>query len=192
MDNDNSSSSNNSGQLSNNPVNQPANQTQERKTTNWRTLSVLLTVILVIILLIGIIYLRLSHPQSVTPTPPPSVSPTISPTSSPTTAKELPPLYSGVQWQSTKSGKLVFRTSQNELIELDGYRTESVLLKTYPQDFIDYYRQELTRMGWTETGVASGPNGESYWYNKNSKYIQFGISLVADTPIQYSAFVEHN
>lgn len=193
MDNDDGMSINNSGQPSNSLVNQPAREVAEKKkVTDWRSLGVFSIVVFVVILLIGIVYLRLSYPQSVTPTPPSSASPAISPTSSLTTVEEFPPLYPHVQWESTESGRLIFRTPRNELVELEGYRIESVLLKTYPQDLIDYYKQEVIRRGWTETEVASGPNGESYGYNKDSQYIRFGLSLVGGTPPQYHVFVESN
>ena len=196
MNNDNNSSSNNLDQPSTNLVNRPESPQEERKSNNWHFSAAITAIVLVALLLSVTVYLSLTPRQTtVNVGMPQSPSPTPSTISS--TAAQIPPLYPAVQWESTESGKLVFRTRQNELIELEGYRIESVLLKTYPQDFIDYYKRELNIGGWIETAMAgSGISGDFYFYEKGGRYINFGVFIARDNSGkilgEYWAFVEHD
>lgn len=183
---------------------------------NRRLPPFLIAVVLVVVLLVATgIYLSLTHrplaptiPQtaiseSVTPMPMmgrPEKQETLSfespvvsgPTASSSPVVELPELYPGVQWASTKTGSFVFKTRMGELIELDGCRIESVILKTYPDDFIAYYQRELTARGWKSTMMAgSGISGYFYGYEKDGRYITFGV-FVSRSRSEYVAFVAHN
>lgn len=188
-------SSNHLSQPSGDSVNRQKNQAKNRKVTNWRALG---AAVILIVLLIGAgVYLSLTRHQS-----PPTVTPQASiptPTSVPlpyvfsTSLIELPRLYPSIQWKATESSKIVFRTRKNELMELEGDRTESAILGTYPDDFFGYYQQELIRRGWSKTEFASGPNGEWHGYEKDKQYIRFGVRGVRGGRLdQYQAVVEYS
>jgi len=121
-----------------------------------------------------------------------SESITVSVSTSPTTAIELPKLYSGLQWSSTESGKFLFRTHANEVVERDGYIIKSVVLVSYPNNFLAYYEQLLDTQGWIQTDTADGPDGGWYGYEKNGYFISFGVRAVSREPLKYQAVVQHN
>lgn len=195
MDYKHEMSSNHLSQTSGDQVNLSENQDENGKTKKWRALD---AAIILIVLLVGVaFYLSLTRHQS-----PPTVTPQTSiptPTSVPlpsvfrTSLIELPRLYPSIQWKATESSKIVFRTRKNELMELEGDRTESTILGTYPDDFLGYYQQELIRTGWSETEFASGPNGEWHGYEKDKQYIRFGVRGVRGERLdQYQAIVENS
>lgn len=172
---------------------QPA---EDKRVTKWRTLGVLSACIAITLLLSTIVYLLLTSrqltPQIPTTAPiSPQVTTPESITSTP--AVDLPPLYPRIQWEATESGRTVFRTSSNQLIEQDSNITDSVILETYPKDFLTYYQEGLTRRDWNQNEYASGPNGEVYGYKKNNYYIRFGVRAVVGGRLnKYQAFVEYS
>jgi hypothetical protein len=119
----------------------------------------------------------------------------------------LPPLYPGIEWEATKSGKFTFNSQMTSIENADGFVNEAFGLKDFPYDLFSYYFRELAAQGWTQTMVAQGaPNGQLIEYEKNGYYINIEAQefepiptddqgMRKDTPIilrQYRARVEYN
>ncbi|MFC1790044.1 hypothetical protein ACFLZP_01015 [Patescibacteria group bacterium] len=105
---------------------------------------------------------------------------------------DLPRLYPDIEWKTTESGKIVvYRLEPYGPIELEGFTTESGSLKKYPQAFFEYYKQQLEEDGWKLTMATSGERGEFYGYEKNGRYVHFGVWGVPGDP-PFIATVQHN
>ncbi len=115
------------------------------------------------------------------------------PASCTSVVNELPPLYSGIKWEATGSGRTLT------------YLTQSLVFKNLPKDgfngFIDSYRGYLEPEGWKFTGAGQGPTGYFFEYRKNECLIIFGWRMVAvrqdadlitGAGFELRAFVEHN
>lgn len=133
-------------------------------------------------------------PAAVIPTP---VVSNLSDSASPSTTSDLPVLYSGLQWETTQKKLLTF-TSGKRRIEQEGLYFESALVNQFPQDFINYYLQELKTRGFKETLNAINPDGITVTYAKGDLFLTFGIknkySGSGDKKqiAGYTAFIEHN
>lgn len=130
---------------------------------------------------------RLGYPdssQSVVPASP----------ASPSNLVDLPPLYPGLRWRAAEGRRTVFKTRTGQLIESESYVNESERLKTYPDDFVAYYKRELTVRGWVQTMEAtSGISGYYYGYEQDGRYIMFGVFVFGGhDQSRYQAFVEHS
>lgn len=109
----------------------------------------------------------------------------------------LPELYPAVQWETTQKRVLIF-TSGKRKIEQEGVYLESAQINSFPQDFINYYIQELGDSNFKETFNSINPEGIIITYAKDNLFLTFGIknkySGSGDKRklIGYSAFIEHN
>lgn len=92
-------------------------------------------------------------------------------------APDIPPLYSGVEWEEQNKEKVVFHDEQSNTMELDGVLMISSPLNVYPSDFINYYRDGLENTGWNQIGVAGDPEtiGGFYDYKKGNRFVTFGV-----------------
>src|SRR5688500_11201780 len=109
---------------------------------------------------------------------------------SPVTAVEFPALYSEFRWSAAESGRFLFRTSANELVERDGYIIKSIEPVDYPKDFLVYYEQILVDQGWVQTDIAGGADGERLGFEKDGYFISFGYNSVSREPLKYQAIVQ--
>lgn len=108
--------------------------------------------------------------------------------SSSASSVDLPVIYSGLQWEKTQKKLLTF-TSGKRRIEQEGLYFESALVKEFPQDFINYYLQELKQRGFKETLNSISPEGLTITYSKGDLFLTFGIKYKKSG---YTAFIEHN
>lgn len=132
----------------------------------------------------------ISSPTSPTlPNPP---NPSNSPNSS-----DLPELYPDLQWETTQKRVLIF-TSGKRKIEQEGVYLESAQISSFPQEFINYYIEQLKSSGFKETFNSINPEGITITYAKDDLFLTFGIknkySGSGDKKqlSGYSAFIEHN
>lgn len=110
---------------------------------------------------------------------------------------ELPSLYSGLEWVTTQKRLLIF-TSGKRKIEQEGVYLESAQLNSFPQDFINYYIEELKNAGFKQTLNSIDPEGITITYAKDDLFLTFGTknkySGSGDKKqlTGYTAFIEHN
>lgn len=100
----------------------------------------------------------------------------------------LPNLYSSLDWVTTQKRVLIF-TSGKRKIEQEGVYLESSQLNSFPQDFINYYIQELKKGGFKETFNSINPEGITITYAKDDLFLTFGTK---NKLTGYTAFIEHN
>lgn len=108
----------------------------------------------------------------------------------------LPTLYPHLRWEATHSALIVaYRSNPYGPVNMDGYRIESEVTNSFPEGFINYYREELTKNDWKEVmasgGRDGGINGEFYGYENDRKNVTFGV-FILNNKSQYSAFIEYN
>ena len=109
----------------------------------------------------------------------------------------LPGLYSALDWQTTQKRVLIF-TSGKRKIEQEGIYSESAQINSFPQDFINYYIQELKNKGFKETLNSINPEGITITYAKDDLFLTFGTKNVYSGSgdkkqlAGYTAFIEHN
>ena len=109
----------------------------------------------------------------------------------------LPKLYSGLTWEITQSKTLLF-TSGKRRIEQEGVYLESSQVTDYPQDFINYYTNQLTNLGFKQTFNSSDPNGTMITYAKDDLFLTFGVKNIFSGSgdnkkiTGYRAYIEHN
>ncbi|MFH1535828.1 MAG: hypothetical protein ABIC96_02025 [Patescibacteria group bacterium] len=109
----------------------------------------------------------------------------------------LPQLYSGLQWDLTQRKVLLF-TSGKRRIEQEGVYLESAQVETYPQEFIDYYTNQLSGSGFKQTFNSSDPNGTTITYAKDELFLTYGVKNIYSGSgdnkklVGYKAFIEHN
>lgn len=110
---------------------------------------------------------------------------------------EPPSLYSGLEWVTTQKRVLIF-TSGKRKIEQEGVYLESAQLNSFPQDFINYYIEELKSAGFKQTLNSIDPEGITITYAKDDLFLTFGTknkySGSGDKKqlTGYTAFIEHN
>ncbi len=110
---------------------------------------------------------------------------------------ELPELYPVLDWQTTQKKVLIF-TSGKRKIEQEGVYLESSQINSFPQDFINYYIQELKNKGFKETLNSINPDGITVTYAKDDLFFTFGTknkysgSVNNKQLVGYAAFIEHN
>lgn len=110
---------------------------------------------------------------------------------------ELPDLYPGLQWESSQKKILLF-TSGKRRIEVEGYHLESSQQNAFPQDFINYYIQELKDKSFKETLNSVNPEGITLTYSLDDLFLTFGVKNIyagkgdEKKIAGYRAFIEHN
>lgn len=110
---------------------------------------------------------------------------------------ELPQLYPGLKWESSQKKILLF-TSGKRRIEVEGFHLESSEQTAFPQDFINYYIQDLKSKDFKETLNSIGPDGVTVTYSKGDIFLTFGVKNMyvgsgeKKQLIGYKAFIEHN
>lgn len=115
----------------------------------------------------------------------------------PPNTPELPSLYSNLQWEATQKRVLIF-TSGKRKIEQEGIYLESAQVSTFPQEFINYYIEELKAESFKETLNSINPEGITITYAKDDLFLTFGIKNIykgsgsAKQLSGYRAFMEHN
>lgn len=115
----------------------------------------------------------------------------------PSSPSDLPVLYSGLKWETTQKKLLLF-TSGKRRIEQEGLYFESVLVSQFPQDFINYYLQELKGRVFKETLNSINPDGITITYAKDDLFLTFGIKNIYQGSgdkkqlAGYKAYIEHN
>src|SRR6185503_12093787 len=96
--------------------------------------------------------------------------PTITITSTlPPSSAQVPKLYPDEVWMEPITEQILVLTRDRGVLELDGYHTESMPSPNYPEEALDYYRQQLTDRGWLEIFYAGGRGDEAYGYEKLGK-----------------------
>ena len=109
----------------------------------------------------------------------------------------LPALFSSLTWEVTKSKTLIF-TSGLRKIEQEGVYLESAQVLNFPQDFINYYTNQLTNSGFKQTLNSSEPTGTTITYAKDDLFLTFGAKNIYTGSGEnrkltgYKAFIEHN
>lgn len=109
----------------------------------------------------------------------------------------LPKLYSGLQRDLTQRKVLIF-TSGKRKIEQEGVYMESAQVADFPQEFINYYTNQLTNTGFKETLNSSDPNGTTITYAKDDLFLTYGVKNIYSGSgdnkklVGYKAFIEHN
>lgn len=109
----------------------------------------------------------------------------------------LPKLYSGLTWEVTQRKVLLF-TSGKRRIEQEGVYLESSQVTNLPQDFIDYYTNQLTTLGFKQTLNSTDPDGTMITYSKDELFLTFGIKNIYSGSgdnkkiVGYKAYLEHN
>lgn len=110
---------------------------------------------------------------------------------------DLPALYSGLKWEITQKKTLIF-TSGKRKIEQEGVYLESSQINSFPQEFVNYYIQQLRDRKFKETLNAIDPEGITITYAKDDLFLTFGIknkysgSGEKKQLTGYTAFLEHN
>lgn len=123
---------------------------------------------------------------------------------SPSATTALPELFPDLQWEKTQKRVLIF-TSGKRKIEQEGVYLESAQINSFPQDFINYYIQELKASNFKETLNSINPEGITITYAKDDLFLTFGTknkysgsgdkqkTLPAGRQVTgYIAFIEHN
>lgn len=137
------------------------------------------------------------HPQSSQTPPTFQTAPNTPNYPSLPNSSALPALYSGLTWELTQSKTLLF-TSGKRRIEQDGVYLESAQVADFPQEFVNYYTQQLTNASFKQTFNSSDPNGTTITFAKDELFLTFGVKNIysgsGETKklIGYKAFIEHN
>ncbi len=132
-----------------------------------------------------------TNPQPLTPIP------TSTPTPDIPDQDLLPKLYSNITWETNQKKILTF-TSGRRRIEQEGVYLESAQVSNLPQDFINYYTQELKAKGFKETLNSTDPDGTMVTYSKDELFLTFGVKNVYSGSgdnkkiTGYRAYIEHN
>lgn len=100
----------------------------------------------------------------------------------------LPKLYSGLTWEKIERKALIF-TSGKRRIEQEGVYLESSKLTNYPQDFLDYYTNQLTQSNFKQTLNSKTPDNITLSYEKDGLYLTFGVENIKSG---YRAYLEYN
>lgn len=204
MDNDNNSSSNNSGQ----PIKSRDTQAEERKSTNWCMLVVVPILLLIWGMLTGgTIYLTRRHfeYQVGNVNQPSRSTAAITPTSfgeeskasvTPAAGLELPPLFPGLTIKQRQEG-IMFETEddldgpdqiQGKEVEANIRSLEDARLAL---ELVGYYNDYFTSRGWDFYLSASGPVGDLEGWKKDEKYFIFEYRIDPNAGTR-SAFLRYN
>lgn len=133
-----------------------------------------------------------TNPQPVTSFPAPastSTTPNSPNTSNIPDQDLLPKLYSAVTWETNQKKLLIF-TSGKRRIELEGVYLESSKLDSFPQDFLNYYTNQLTQSNFKQTLNSKTPDNITLSYEKDGLYLTFGVENIKSGG--YRAYLEHN
>lgn len=109
----------------------------------------------------------------------------------------LPKLYSNITWETNQKKLLIF-TSGKRRIELEGVYLESSKLNTFPQDFLNYYINQLTQLNFKQTLNSKTPDNITQSYEKDGLYLTFGVENIysgsgeSKKITSYKAYLEHN
>lgn len=109
----------------------------------------------------------------------------------------LPKLYSALTWEKTQRKALIF-TSGRRRIEQEGVYLESAKLTAFPQDFLDYYLNQLANLNFNQTLNSKTPDNITLSYEKDGLYLTFGVeNIYSGSGINrklsgYRAYLEHN
>lgn len=159
----------------------------------------IIPVIAVVVLLVagvGIYFARpffISKPNEVSISPTPTTK-----VQSPQSENDIPPLYPGVEWGKPVKGTYFFTSENRNILELEGHRLTSTQIKSFPQEFINYYHQKLSTSNWEMVDSAGGPEGELFEYIKQNKHFTFGYTALSNSPgvdrkiTGYQLYVEYN
>lgn len=85
----------------------------------------------------------------------------------------FPQPYSKISWRPGRTEQITFMLGPGEYEDMQFVGSVSVPVKEEPVDFIMYYRIELDKEGWRETGTVNGDDHWSFWI-KGEKYFVFG------------------
>lgn len=103
----------------------------------------------------------------------------------------LPNLFLGPRWESTVSAKLTFMADPgigSESVTIDGFRVEGSveekLRYARVDEFIEYYEDELTKLGWDieKSSWADGIDGHSRSYRNGNVYLTIGYRGELEDP----------
>jgi hypothetical protein len=106
-------------------------------------------------------------------------------------------LYSGISWETTEAKTLVFSSGKRK-INITGQHIESIDLKVFPQDFIDFYVKSLKTSGWTQVLYTITADETIYSFKKDESYITIGVKNLYSGKLGdkitagYKAYIEHN
>lgn len=114
----------------------------------------------------------------------------------------LPALYSGLSWETTQKRLLIF-TSGKRKIEEEGVYLESAQVSSFPQEFINYYIENLKAANFKEILNSVSPEGITITYAKDDLFLTFGVKNIysgagnskngnSKKLAGYQAFIEHN
>lgn len=118
-------------------------------------------------------------------------------TSADTNQNLLPNLYPELTWETTQKKLLIF-TSGKRRIELEGVYLESVKLNVFPQDFLDYYTNQLTQAGFKQTLNSKTADDITQSFEKDGLYLTYGVENLFSGSgnlkkiVGYRAYLEHN
>lgn len=105
---------------------------------------------------------------------------------------DLPRLYPNIEWKPPEEREIAaYQDKPFGPVVVEGIHRESVVLSSYPADFIEYYKEELAKRGWTQTASTTGGIGEIYSYEQNGRYVSFGVFSFRSRS-EFRAFVGHN
>lgn len=152
----------------------------------------LIAVVVLLVVGVGLYFAKpflTSKPNKVSTSPTPTTP--VDTSSTGQVNSNLPPLYPGVEWGEPVEGNVVFSTENNESIKLNGYAVKTEEISSY-NNLITYYKEALQKEGWEQVSYASGPNGESYEYNKDGSYFSFGALVHSNSPLTYKGFVSYS
>lgn len=100
----------------------------------------------------------------------------------------FPPLYPGIEWQQVKNDNMSFvsQISKGKVLTR-GYRFESNSFQNYPEDLIDYYKEELKMRGWIEIRNYESQTTSRYAYSKltNFTYVKAYIAGIQTDGIEH-------
>lgn len=113
------------------------------------------------------------------------------------TQNQLPKLFPNLSWETAQKRVLIF-TSGKRKIEQEGIYLESTVIANYPQEFLNYYSQQLADAGFKQTFISSDPAGITVTYAKDDLFLTFGVRNIYSGAGNnkrlsgYQAFLEHN
>lgn len=112
-----------------------------------------------------------------TPSPQPTLQPI--PTLIPTTHDTIiiPNVYTGFIWETNQKKTILF-TSGKKRINVEGTRLESITLKEYPTEFMNYYAQQLTANSWKQTLNSTSPDENIISFERDGSYLTAGIEIL--------------
>ena len=83
---------------------------------------------------------------------------------------DIPKLYPGIQWKYSWEDEFGFESITGKPHYAEGYGFTSEDLDTFPEDFIQYYKNELKARSWKLIHKGEGPGAVYYNYSKIENY----------------------